>query len=92
MDFRPRHQLDNRNLVELFRWEEDTFLKKTEGSAIRRIGHIRWLRNIAIALGNARYETGIVQALRARAEHASEIVRESVDWALEQQLAKSQYK
>ena len=92
VDFRPRHQLDNRNLVELFRWEEDTFLKKTEGSAIRRIGHIRWLRNIAIALGNARYETGIVQALRARAEHASEIVRESVDWALEQQRAKSLHK
>ncbi|MCY3770207.1 MAG: tRNA epoxyqueuosine(34) reductase QueG [Gammaproteobacteria bacterium] len=88
-DFRPRHQLDNRSLVELFQWEEETFLKKTEGSAIRRIGHIRWLRNIAIALGNARYKPGIVQALHARAGHASEIVRESVGWALAQQRAQS---
>ena len=84
-DFAPRHGLDAPTLRELFAWSEEEFLKKTEGSAIRRIGHTRWLRNIAVALGNAPRDTAIVQALMTRAAHESELVREHVQWALEQQ-------
>ncbi len=81
-DFDPRHGLDSVSLVELFSWDEDTFLKCMEGSAIRRIGHERWLRNIAIALGNATSAPGILNALNERRSHASELVREHVEWAL----------
>ena len=84
-DFAPRHGLDAPTLRELFAWGEEEFLKKTEGSAIRRIGHTRWLRNIAVALGNAPRDTVIVQALMTRAAHESELVREHVQWALERQ-------
>lgn len=83
-DFMPRHQLDNSSLIKLFAWDEETFLKNTEGSAIRRIGIVSWLRNIAIALGNAPTQDDTITALRSRQEHTSEIVRESVDWALQQ--------
>src|SRR5690606_6510447 len=65
-DFSPRHGLDNRSLLELFLWDEATYLRNTEGSAIRRIGYARWLRNLAVGLGNAPYSDAIVQALQTR--------------------------
>jgi epoxyqueuosine reductase len=82
-DFLPRHHLHNRPLVELFLWDEDTFLRNTEGSAIRRIGYLRWLRNLAVGLGNAPTSTAVVDALKTRAQHESELVREHVQWALQ---------
>ena len=81
-DFQPRHGLDAPRLVELFGWSEAEFLERTAGSAIRRIGHVRWLRNIAIALGNAPAGAERDAALAARLEHPSEVVREAVRWAL----------
>jgi len=81
-DFHPRHRLDDRALTELFLWDEETFLKNTEGSAIRRTGHIGWLRNIAVALGNSAGGQEVISALEARQEHPSELVREHIDWAL----------
>ena len=81
-DFLPRHHLQDRTLVELFLWDEATYLAKTEGSAIRRIGYERWLRNLAVGLGNAPSSEEVIDALRARAEHESELVREHVQWAL----------
>ena len=86
-DFQPRHQLDDRSLCELFLWTEDEFLKRTEGSAIRRIGHARWLRNIAVALGNAPTAPNILAALQKRADHPDPIVKEHVHWALTQHEA-----
>jgi len=81
-DFRARHGLDSASLVELFAWSEEQFLARTEGSAIRRIGYECWLRNIAVALGNAPRATPVVEALAARVEHPSALVREHVLWAL----------
>ena len=86
-DFSPRHGLDDADLVDLFAWSEEEFLNKTEGSAIRRIGYDCWLRNIAIALGNAESTPGIVESLESRKESASEMVREHIEWALEQHSA-----
>jgi len=83
-DFDARHQLDGTGLVTLFAWDEQTFERNTQGSAIRRIGHERWLRNIACALGNAATSPEIISALEARADHSSALVREHVSWALEQ--------
>ena len=83
-DFRVRHGLDAASLVELFGWDEPTFLARTEGSAIRRIGHERWLRNIAVALGNAPTSAEVRAALEARRDHPSALVREHVQWALAQ--------
>jgi epoxyqueuosine reductase len=88
-DFRPRHSLGEAQLVELFAWDEATFLKRTEGSAIRRIGYPCWLRNIAIALGNAQTCLQVIEALRARQDYPSELVREHVLWALEQHARKT---
>ncbi len=88
-DFLPRHGLDAPRLVELFAWTEAEFLERTAGSAIRRIGHVRWLRNVAIALGNASASVEIVAALEARREHSSEVVREAVRWALGKRIADS---
>jgi epoxyqueuosine reductase len=84
-DFRVRHRLDGASLIELFGWDEAQFLANTEGSAIRRIGWLRWLRNIAVALGNAPPDSTIVAALRARADHPAAVVREHVAWALARQ-------
>jgi epoxyqueuosine reductase len=84
-DFNPRQQLNTRQLLDVFAWNEETFLAKTEGSAIRRIGHNRWLRNIAVALGNAPASPPITQSLTQMLTHHSEMVREHVQWALEQQ-------
>ncbi|MBS3804036.1 MAG: tRNA epoxyqueuosine(34) reductase QueG [Oleiphilaceae bacterium] len=81
-DFQPRHQLDNSQLATLFLWSEDEFLKRTEGSAIRRTGYQGWLRNLAVGLGNAPSTIPVIEALRQRAEHPSELVREHVQWAL----------
>ncbi|RJP72467.1 MAG: tRNA epoxyqueuosine(34) reductase QueG [Comamonadaceae bacterium] len=86
-DFDEREGLSGATLVELFAWSETEFLQRTEGSPIRRIGHERWLRNIAVALGNALREgpdAAIAQALHTRAEHPGALVREHVAWALAQ--------
>ncbi len=85
-DFAPRHSLDGARLVELFEWSEEEFLKRTEGMAIRRTGYEGWLRNIAVALGNAPYSAQIRQALEGRAADSSAVVREHVAWALQRQL------
>ena len=81
-DFRIRNNLDHATLIELFAWSEEEFLRRTEGSAIRRTGHIGWLRNIAVALGNAPTTADTITALRSRESHPSELVREHVAWAL----------
>jgi len=87
-DFFTRQPLDAPALIELFQWDEDTFLKNTEGSAIRRIGYQRWLRNIAVALGNATPSEKIVRLLEQRkrelAKADSLMVIEHIDWALAQ--------
>ena len=82
-DFRPRAALEGSSLVEMMAWEEEDFLRHTEGTAMRRIGHLQWLRNVAVALGNAPRNEAVVASLRARAGHPSELVREHVAWALE---------
>jgi epoxyqueuosine reductase len=81
-DFAVRNGLDRASLVELFAWTEEEFMRRFEGSAIRRIGHERWLRNIAVALGNAPTSPQVVSALEARRDHPSALVREHVVWAL----------
>jgi epoxyqueuosine reductase len=85
-DFDERNGLGASSMVALFAWEEEEFNRRMEGSPIRRIGHERWLRNLAVGMGNAadglRGDPLIVAALRARAEHPSALVREHVEWAL----------
>lgn len=81
-DFAIRHGLDDISLVELFAWDEATFQQKFAGSAVYRIGHEQWLRNIAVALGNAPRSEAVTAALHARAHHPSAIVREHVVWAV----------
>ena len=83
-DFQPRHGLDNSSLAELFLWSEEEFLQRTEGSPLRRAGYQRWLRNLAVGLGNAPSTIPVLQALRARQDDPSELVREHVAWALRQ--------
>jgi epoxyqueuosine reductase len=83
-DFLPRAHLDSATLTSLFNWDETTFLKLTEGSAIRRLGHTRWLRNIAVALGNAPSSNAVITALQNRLNHRSALVCEHVVWALAQ--------
>ncbi|HTQ75465.1 MAG TPA: tRNA epoxyqueuosine(34) reductase QueG [Burkholderiales bacterium] len=84
-DFRVRNGLDAAQLTELFAWSEAEFRSRMAGSAILRIGYERWLRNLAVGLGNAPKSDGAVAALRARAQHSSALVREHVAWALERQ-------
>jgi epoxyqueuosine reductase len=91
-DFDPREGLKAPTLMALWQWDEPQFLRYTEGSAIRRIGHERWLRNLAVAMGNALREakeaavkTALRQALGQRADHASPLVREHLQWALAQE-------
>ena len=86
-DFQPRHGLEDTKIVKLFLWDEASFLHNTEGSAIRRIGYERWLRNLAIALGNAPTSPEVVAALKLRSDHPSPLVREHVDWALRRHIA-----
>lgn len=83
-DFLPRHKLDTPLLLDLFNWSEDEFNKRLEGSPIRRIGHERWLRNIAVALGNGPKTEAVVSALKDKLNHPSEMVKEHVQWALKQ--------
>ncbi len=84
-DFHVRNGLDDVSLIELFGWDQATFEAKLAGSAIRRIGYQQWLRNIAVGLGNAPYSIEIVRVLQGRTDDASELVREHVQWALQQQ-------
>ena len=83
-DFTPRHGLDAPALIRLFEWSEQDFLTRTEGSAIRRTGYQGWSRNIAVALGNAPSNEKVVGALRSRRNDPSDLVREHVEWALNQ--------
>ncbi len=83
-DFFPRQQLDTATLIELFSWDEQTFLQRTEGSAIRRIGYPCWMRNIAVALGNSPTSRDVICALLQKRRHDSELVREHTLWALQQ--------
>lgn len=86
-DFSPRKALHNPDLLELFSWSEAQFLKVTEGSAIRRIGHLRWLRNVAVALGNAPWSNAVITALESRkGEHP--LLDEHIEWAIAQQIEK----
>jgi epoxyqueuosine reductase len=83
-EFQPRHSLDSAALIDLFAWTEDEFKHKLAGNPIRRIGHEQWLRNIAVALGNAPASAEIVAALHSHVDHPSPVVREHVSWALNQ--------
>ncbi len=85
-DFRVRNGLDDVELVALFAWDVDEFESRLAGSAIHRIGHERWLRNLAVGLGNAPRSKVVLAALRSRSEHPSALVREHVAWALQKQL------
>ena len=88
-DFDERAGLTGQQLVTLFNWSEEEFLRHTEGSPIRRIGHERWLRNVAVGMGNAlrvRDNPALREALSNRSEHPSELVREHVAWALAQSV------
>lgn len=86
--FHARNDFDRAELVDLFSWDEATFLEKTLGSAMRRLGHSRWLRNIAVAMGNAPYDDNIVIALQQRLDTSDALVKEHIEWALAEQLAK----
>ncbi|HEX7338406.1 MAG TPA: tRNA epoxyqueuosine(34) reductase QueG [Rhodanobacteraceae bacterium] len=88
-DFLPRNSLDDSKLVDLFAWDEATYLARTEGMSIRRAGYESWLRNIAIGLGNAKPSAEVMTALQSRAFDPSPIVREHVAWAIRQQTAKA---
>ena len=83
-DFRIRHGLDAANLVDLFSWTEAEFLKRTEGSAIKRIGYECWLRNIAVGLGNAPTSKKVINTLKKRQYNSSALVSEHIEWALRQ--------
>ncbi len=93
-DFDVRNALDSSSLIDLFAWTEAEFNSRLEGSAIRRVGHERWLRNIAVALGNAAKQkagdVAMLAALNARAADSSALVREHVAWALEQHASAGQ--
>ncbi|HNV55268.1 MAG TPA: tRNA epoxyqueuosine(34) reductase QueG, partial [Pseudomonadales bacterium] len=91
-DFLPRHGLEQAQLLELFAWDEASYLARSEGSPLRRIGHAGFLRNLAVALGNLLRQTSspllqqqIIQQLNVRSDHPSALVREHVQWALAQQ-------
>jgi epoxyqueuosine reductase len=88
-DYHARNDLDSPALLELLRWSEQEFLEKTEGSAIRRIGYQGWLRNIAVALGNADFEPGIIEALEKKLPFGGEMAAEHLHWAIVQQQRKS---
>lgn len=89
--FQVRHGLDRSDLLALFAWSEEEFHQKLAGSAIHRIGYERWLRNLAVGLGNAPYSPAIVTALEARRPHCTALVREHVEWALERQRVSAQH-
>ena len=82
-DFAPRHGLEAAELTELFSWSEAMWLEKTAGSAIRRIGYVSWLRNVAVALGNARTTPAVIEALKSRLDCDSSMVIEHINWSLD---------
>lgn len=84
-DFNPRQYLHSPELLTLWQWDEQTFLERLEGSPIRRIGFDCWLRNLAVALGNANADVTIIEALEQRSGEVSDMVQEHIDWALERQ-------
>ena len=88
-DFLPRHGLDTAALIELFGWDESTWEHNTRGSALRRPGYEGWLRNIAVALGNAHPSPAVINALRSRRDDPSPLVREHVQWALDRHRAEA---
>ncbi len=88
-DFAPRHGLDAPILAALFAWDEATWQARTEGMALRRAGYSGWLRNLAVALGNAPPSPETLPALAARAQHRDALVREHVAWALAEQQRKA---
>jgi len=88
-DFAVRNGLDAADLAALFAWTKDEFETRMRGSPIRRIGHERWLRNLAVGLGNAPYSEAVVAALDARRSDPSALVREHVEWAIARQLSRS---
>jgi epoxyqueuosine reductase len=88
-DFAVRNGLDDTELAALFAWSEDEFTSRLAGSAILRIGYQRWLRNIAVGLGNAPYSPRVVAALKPRRDDPSPLVREHVQWALDEQSRKN---
>lgn len=87
-DFLPRHQLDTISLLDIWQWNEKTFLKYTEGSPLRRTGYENMMRNVAVALGNASFSPMIIQALMNKQHELSELVQEHIDWAIHQQQQK----
>ncbi|PCI45960.1 MAG: tRNA epoxyqueuosine(34) reductase QueG [Moraxellaceae bacterium] len=88
--FLPRHQLDRPKLTELWAWDEEIFLSNMEGSAIRRIGYHRWLRNLSVALGNADYDPEIIRVLKNKraSTELPDFVSEHIQWAIDQQQSK----
>ena len=84
-DFAPRHGLDNASLADLLRWDETEFRHRTEGMALRRVDYAQWVRNLAVAAGNAPPEPALVAGLKARRQDAPPMVREHIDWALARQ-------
>lgn len=86
-DFAPRHGLDNASLAELLGWDEATFSAKTEGMALRRVNYRQWVRNLAVAAGNAPYGEKLIDLLRRRRGDADAMVTEHIDWALARQAA-----
>lgn len=83
-EFQPRTQFDDASLIKFFAWTEEEFNQYTQTSAIKRTGYIGWLRNVAVALGNADSSPAVIAALRSRLDHEAELVREHVQWALKQ--------
>ncbi len=88
-DFQPRHGLDQAKLTDLFAWSEADWQQRTEGSAIRRTGYTGWLRNLAVALGNADDVNAALAALATRAGHSTELVNEHISWAMQRQHDKA---
>ncbi|RDV25621.1 tRNA epoxyqueuosine(34) reductase QueG [Alteromonas aestuariivivens] len=87
-DFHPRKALHGQSLTDLFRWTEEDFLHNTQGSPIRRIGFVKWQRNLTVAMGNAEYSEEIIFLLKERRSEAPELVQTHIDWAIAQQMKK----
>jgi epoxyqueuosine reductase len=87
-DFEPRNGFDHADLIELFSWEEEDFNRRLEGSPIRRIGYLQWLRNIAVGLGNASADPAVISALTSRRALDYELLQEHIDWALNKQISR----
>ncbi len=87
-DFNPRHNLDTVSLLDLWQWDETTFLAKTEGSPLRRTGYQSFMRNVAIGLGNANFSKQIIEQLKSKRDLHDEIVQVHIDWAIQEQRSK----